>query len=156
MIISNDMEVPIVIKCWYPERPRRVLSGRRLRRLFLQGDGLRIHVRHVDTAPDRQAEPDAVQHRRHGRGLVRFHFLLMVMKRIGSLMTNARQENKSFKSWFFDQRCFIYFLVSFIWSRHRGASIRTSAIISDFLTPSPPCLQIHATSLTKVAYYVCF
>ena len=25
-----------------------------------------------------------------------------------------------------------------------------------FLTSSPPCLPIHATSLTKVAYYVCF
>ena len=38
----------------------------------------------------------------------------------------------------------------------RGHTHMTSAKISDFLTPSPPCPQIHATSLTKVAYYVCF
>ena len=32
----------------------------------------------------------------------------------------------------------------------------TSAKISDFLTPSPPCPQIHATSLTELPYFVCF
>ena len=38
----------------------------------------------------------------------------------------------------------------------RGHPLVMSAKISDFLTPSLPCPQIHATSLTKVAYYVCF
>ena len=38
----------------------------------------------------------------------------------------------------------------------RGLPLRTSAKISDFLIPSPPCPQIHATFLTKVAYYVWF
>ena len=36
----------------------------------------------------------------------------------------------------------------------RELPFRTSAKISDFFTP--PCPQIHATTLTKVAYYVCF
>ena len=31
----------------------------------------------------------------------------------------------------------------------------TSAKFSNFFTPSPSCPQIHATSLTQVAYYVC-
>ena len=31
-----------------------------------------------------------------------------------------------------------------------------SAKISDFLTPSPPCPQIHATSLTELPSFVCF
>ena len=40
----------------------------------------------------------------------------------------------------------------------RGLPYMMSAKFSDFLTPfpPPPCLQIHATSLTKVAHYVCF
>ena len=38
----------------------------------------------------------------------------------------------------------------------RELKYMTSAKFSDFLTPSPPCPQIHATSITKVAYYVCF
>ena len=37
----------------------------------------------------------------------------------------------------------------------RGLPLRPSAKLFDFLPP-PPCPQIHATSLTKVAYYVCF
>ena len=37
-----------------------------------------------------------------------------------------------------------------------GLPLMMSAKISDFLTPSPPCPQINATSLTKVAFYVCF
>ena len=37
----------------------------------------------------------------------------------------------------------------------RGLPYMMSAKISDFLTP-PPFSQIHATSLTKVADYVCF
>ena len=36
----------------------------------------------------------------------------------------------------------------------KGLPYMTSVKFSDFLTP--PCPQIHATSLTKVAYYVCF
>ena len=38
----------------------------------------------------------------------------------------------------------------------RGLPLMTSAKFQDFLTPLPPCPQIHATSLTEVAYYVCF
>ena len=37
----------------------------------------------------------------------------------------------------------------------RGLPYMTSAKFLDFFL-TPPCLQIHATSLTKVAYYVCF
>ena len=43
-------------------------------------------------------------------------------------------------------------IVSVLW----GLPFKTSAKSSDFLTPSPPSPQINTTSLTKVAYYVCF
>ena len=38
----------------------------------------------------------------------------------------------------------------------RGLPLMTSAKFLDFLTPSPPCPQIHATSLTELPYFVCF
>ena len=37
-----------------------------------------------------------------------------------------------------------------------GLPLMTSAKLSDFLTPSPPCPQIHATSLTELPYFVRF
>ena len=39
---------------------------------------------------------------------------------------------------------------------HFGASINDVRKHFRLLDPLPPCPQIHATSLTKVAYYVCF
>ena len=42
----------------------------------------------------------------------------------------------------------------------RGEGVKKSEIFADVINGiskhTVPCLQIHATSLTKVAYYVCF
>ena len=74
------------------------------------------------------------------------------VQQFGSGMAEREEEIEPFVSVGVKQKYFrlaVVFLCS-------GASIKDVRKKFGFFTLSPHCPQIHATSLTKVAYYVCF